>query len=179
MQLAQPDMSKLISKETESDLLKLGLYQIFGGAIGILLVAVGIYRDSLIDSFTVLLYILIVLIFSYSIFCGMLCIKASRRALKYSLANQILQLFGFAAMGFAFKYVAGVSLTVGLDLTDSLNFSFGAGISKFVLNLNLDRDTLELNVNLIAIGLVYWIDRLTRRVREEMEIRQVSEIGYE
>jgi hypothetical protein len=171
-------MNKLISKDTESDLLKLGLYQIFGGAIGIILVVVGIFRSSLFTSLNVLIFIFVLLFFSYSIFCGALCLKASKKALEHSLINQILQLIGFAAMGFAFKYVAGIYLAAGLDLTDSFNFSFGAGISKFNFNFNVDKDKLDLDLNLVAVCLVYWIDRLIKRVKEEIAVRQVGEIGY-
>lgn len=171
-------MNKLLSKQTESDLLKLGLYQIFGGAIGILILAIGIFKSSLFSGLSILILFFILLFFSYSVVCGVLCIRGSVTALKHSLINQILQVIGFAAVGFAFKYVAGIYLTVGLDLTDSFNFSYGAGISKFSFNFNLEKDRLELDLNLVAVCLVYWIERLIKRVKEENEVREVSEIGY-
>ncbi|MBC7509992.1 MAG: hypothetical protein H7320_14785 [Ferruginibacter sp.] len=41
-------------------------------------------------------------------------------ALTRSLINQGLQSIGFTAWGFAFNYVAGISLLLGIDLTESM-----------------------------------------------------------
>ena len=170
-------MENLISKETEADLTKLGLYQIFGGAVGILIVVWGIYKSTILTGLTVLVYLFILLFFVYSIFCGSLCLKTKKNALKHSMTNQILQVIGFAMLGFAFKYVAGFYFTIGLDLTDTINFGFGAGISKFDFNFNNEKDRLEVDLNLIAFSLIYWIDKLIKKVKEEAAIRQASSIG--
>lgn len=170
-------MERLISKETESDLTKLGLYQIIGGAVGLLIIVWSIFKTPLLTGLTVLVYLFILLFFSYSIFCGTLCLKTRKNALEHSLTNQILQVIGFAIMGFAFKYVAGFYLTIGLDLADSIKFGFGAGISKFDFNFNNEKDRLEVDFNLVAFALIYWIDKLMKKVKEEAVIRQASSIG--
>lgn len=170
-------MENQISKETESDLTKLGLYQIVGGAVGILIIIWSIYKTQLLTGLTVLIYLFILLFFAYSIFCGTLCLKTKKNALGHSLTNQILQVIGFAMMGFAFKYVAGFYLTIGLDLTDSVSFGFGAGISKFDFNFNNEKDRLEVDFNLVAFAIIYWIDKLMKKVKEEAAIRQASSIG--
>lgn len=170
-------MKKLISKETESDIIKLGLYQIIGGVVGMLTIFWEMYRIGLMSGLSVLVYLLIILFFAYSIFCGILCLKTNENALKYSLANQILQVISFSIMGFAFKYVAGFVLTIGLDLTNSIEFNLGVGISKFKFDFNSLSQRLEVDLNLIAFALIYWIDKLMKKVKEEAEIRQVSSIG--
>jgi hypothetical protein len=170
-------MEKLISKETESALTKLGLYQIIGGAVGVLVILWGIFNTPLLTGITVLVYLLILLFFAYSIFCGILCLKAKTNALGHSLINQILQVFGFAIMGFAFKYVAGFYFTIGLDLTDSIELGFGTGISNFNFNFNNEKDRLEVDFNLIAFALIFWIETLRKKVKEEAIMRQVSSIG--
>ena len=86
-------------------------------------------------------------------------------------------MIGFAIMGFAFKYVAGFYLTIGLDLTDSVKFDFSAGISKFDFNINNEKDRLEVNLNLIAFALIYWIDNIMKKAKEEETIKQTSSIG--
>jgi hypothetical protein len=170
-------MEKQISQETESDLTKLGLYQIVGGAVGILIIIWDIYKSQLLTGLTVLVYLFILLLFAYSILCGTLCLKTKKNALAYSLTNQILQVIGFAMMGLAFKYVAGFYLTIGVELTDSVNLGFGIGISKFNFNFNNEKDRLEVDFNLVAFALIYWIDRLMKKVKEEVAIRQISSIG--
>lgn len=81
-------------------------------------------------------------------------------------------------MGFAFKYVAGFYLTIGLNLTDSIKFGFDAGISKLDFNFNNEEDRLEFDFNLVAFALIYWIDKLMKKVKEEAVIRQISSIGH-
>jgi hypothetical protein len=52
-------MKKLISKETELHLLKLGLYQIVGGAIGLLVFLWVVYAGQLFTGPVIILYVLI------------------------------------------------------------------------------------------------------------------------
>lgn len=171
-------MGKLFSKKTKSDLTKLGIYQIIGGVVGLLFILWIIFKNPLLTGITLLVYLFILLFFGYSIFCGTLCLKAKKNALGHSLANQMLQVFGLAMMGFAFKYVAGIYLTVGLDFTDSIKLSFGAGISKFDFNFNNEKDRIKVDFNLVAFALIYWIDKLIKKVKEEDVNRVASSIGH-
>ena len=170
-------MEEFISKDVKSNLTKLGLYQIFGGSVGILIIIWAIYKSPLLTGLTVLVYLFILLFFVYSIFCGTLCLKTKKNALGHSLTNQILQVIGFAIMGFAFNYVSGLYLTIGLDLTDSIKLDFGAGISKFDFNLNNEKDRLEVDFNFVAFAVIFWIDKLMKKVKEEAIIIQTSSIG--
>ena len=170
-------MEEFISKDVKSNLTKLGLYQIFGGSVGILIIIWAIYTSPLLTGLTVLVYLFILLFYAYSIFCGTLCLKTKKNALGHSVTNQILQVIGFAIMGFAFNYVSGLYLTIGLDLTDSIKLDFGAGISKFDFNLNNEKDRLEVDFNLVAFAVIFWINKLMKKVKEEAIIIQTSSIG--
>ena len=170
-------MEKTISEEIKSELSMLGLYQIIGGAVGILIILWNIFNSQLLTGPTVLVYLFILLFFLYSIFCGTLCLKTKKNALGHSLINQIFQMIGFAMMGFAFKYVAGFYLTISLDLTESINFYFGAGISNFDFSFKSESERLEVDLNLIAFAFIYWIDKLMKKVKEEAAIREISSIG--
>ena len=163
-------MEKQISHETESNLTKLGLYQIVGGAIGLIVIIWNFFKSDYLNSLTVLIYGIVLLVFVYSIFCGTLCFKTRDNALRHSLVNQVLQVVGFAMMGFAFQYVAGFYLTIGLDFTNSVAINFGAGISKFDFNFNNEKGRLVVDFNLIAFALIYWIDKLMKKVKEETAI---------
>ena len=79
--------------------------------------------------------------------------------------------------GFAFQYAAGIYLTVGLDLTESFNVKFGAGVSKFDFNFNTGTQRLEVNFNFIALGLIIFIERIKKNIRQEQDNNQVSSIG--
>ena len=170
-------MEVLFSKKIKSDLTKLGLYQIVGGVLGIIIIIWAILKIPLLTDLAALVYFIMVLFFAYSIFCGVLCIKTKKNSLLHSLINQMLQIFGIAIMGYALKYVAGFYLTIGLNLTDSIKFTFGTGLSKFDFNINLEKERLELDFNLIAFAFVYWIDKLMQKVKEEESVRQAFSIG--
>ena len=88
----------------------------------------------------------------------------------------MLQIFGFAIMGYTLKYVAGFYLTIELNLKDSIESTFGTGLSKFDFDINNDNERLELDFNLIAFAFVYWIPKLMKKVKEEESVRQAFSI---
>lgn len=79
--------------------------------------------------------------------------------------------------GLTFKYAAGVYFSAGLNLTESFNLTFGAGVSKFDFNFNNENERLEVDFNFIALGLIIFIERLKKIVKEENDKNQVSSIG--
>jgi uncharacterized protein YacL len=162
-------MEKWISKETISALLKLGVYQIVGGAIGALLILWAILHTSEFNTTLILISVFILALFGYSIFCGISCIQTRRNALMHSLLNQALQVLSFAIPGFAFSYTAGVSVSVGMVMTDTLEFDFGAGISSVIVNTNTEQEHLKLGFNLVAIFLILWINKLMKTAKEELK----------
>ncbi len=115
--------------------------------------------------------------FAYPVFCGTLCLKSKESALRHSLINQFLQLLGFAFFGFAFSYVAGIYLSIGLDLSKSIDVKFDIGVSKFDFNINREAERAEINFNLVAFGLIYWIEKLTKKLKAEKEIIEADSIG--
>lgn len=80
-------------------------------------------------------------------------------------------------VGFAFQYAAGVYLTAGLDLTESFNFTFGAGLSKFNFNINNEPQRLEVTFNFIALGLIILIERIKKEIKEERDKNQIASIA--
>jgi hypothetical protein len=165
-------LNKKYSQETESSLNKLGVYQIVGGAIGALLVFRNIFKTPLLTGMTALLYIFVLMFFAFSIYCGILCLNSNKKSLILSLANQLFQLVGFAVMGFAFKYIAGFYLTIGLDLTHTTTFGFDLGFSTFDFNINNEKEKIEIDINLVALSLIYWMDKLMKKVKDDAAVSQ-------
>ena len=164
-----------ISRQIKSDLTKLGIYQVIGGSMGVLMVAwLGMPRK--LDLLT-MLGIIMLAFFCYSIFCGILCLQKKESALRHSQINHYLQLICFGISGFAYQYASGVYLVVGLDLTDSFIAKFGVGISHFVLHVNSDTDQIVVKLNIVALILIFWIDKLTKKVKAEKALHLVSAFG--
>ncbi|MBY0479373.1 MAG: hypothetical protein K2Q24_17130 [Chitinophagaceae bacterium] len=170
-------MERYITQEQKSDLLKIGIYQIAGGTIGILLLIWMILKAADLNVGVILIVAMMASLFIFSIAAGTACIYLKGNATKLSLINQILQIVGFVFLGFGYQYAAGLYFSLGLDLTESLNFNFGFGISKVILNLNTDADKIEFHFNLVATGLSIWINQLHKRINEEIKVRKISELG--
>jgi hypothetical protein len=166
-----------LTTATLSKLRWLGIYQIIGGAIGALLIIWGILNTQGATGLIILIYLFMLLFFVFSGYCGILCVKKDDNAVRLSLINQLLQIIGFAMFGFAFQYAAGVYLMAGLDLTESLNLRFGAGVSKFDFNFNNESERLEVTFNFVALGLVIFIEKLKKQIKEDQDKKQISSIA--
>ena len=158
-----------MTTKINSDILKIGWYQIIGGGIGDLFILYSLFSPEQILKLEALLYVFMFLLFGYSIFCGTLCIKHKENALTYSFINQILQLIGFAFLGFAFTYVAGFYISLGFDFSSS-SVKFNFGLSTIDFNFNHEYDRAEIYFNLVALVIISWINKLSRKIKAEKSI---------
>ena len=165
------------SKETASDLIKLGVYQIIGGLIGVAFLIRLIIQTTGFNEITILFDLIIGIFFCYSILSGWMCLKFNKNALILSLINQCFQLPALYISGLSFVYVAGFHLDIGIDLTESLKINFDAGLSTFNLYIRMQSSAVLFKFNLIAFYLVYWIEKLRQQVKLEDAIRESDSIG--
>jgi hypothetical protein len=167
-----------LSKKRQTKLYVLGIYQILGGIAGI---GITVWLASSLAPINpaLLLIILIALaLYAYSIFCGILLLRKNIAALKHSLINQFLQFIGFSLFGFTFNYISGAYFVIGLDLTDSLLFTFNLGISsQWHITINGNKEPLILSFNMVALFLILFITRLQTKLKDENTERQISSIG--
>jgi hypothetical protein len=166
-----------MTTKTKSNISTIGWYQIIGGAIGAIIILYSVFNSTQFSALNISIYVFMLLFFAYSIFCGTLCLKHKDNALIHSLINQFLQLIGFAFFGFAFTYVAGLYLSIGLDLSNSIDMKFDVGISKFDFNINREHERAEINFNLVAFALIYWIDKLMKKIKEEKTNIEIASVG--
>ena len=119
------------------------------------------------------------LFFLYSIFCGVLCLRMKSSALTHSLINQFLQLISFIFSGFAFMYVAGIYFMIVIDLSASFEIIFGLGISAFQILINGDSPEFVININLIALAAILWIEKLKLKIRSENRNLALSSLEHD
>jgi hypothetical protein len=139
-----------------------------GGALGIGL-TLWMVNLPLLPVIFLLLVLFVFALYGYSIYCGALLVQKRRKGLLHSKINQLLQVISISLLGYAYQYTSGAFLFVGLDLTESLNFKFNIGTSSWQLNINSDNEALIVKVNLLALLLVAFIDKLRKRIKE-MEV---------
>ncbi len=165
-----------ISKNINLKFKGLGIYQVVGGAIGFGLTIWTTAQTGTITGLILLVLLIAYALYSYSIFCGILLLKKKMSGLNYSLINQFLQLINFAILGFAFKYISGVYLCAGIDI-NTLDFKLNFGVSTWQININHDKELLEVYFNFIAMFLIIMIDKLKKKVVEWNNKTQLSQVG--
>ena len=144
----------------------LGIYQIAGGMLGVAVV-IGLFNRSL-DSFDGALTLIlswVAILYIYSIYCGVLLIIGNRKGLNQTQINLYLQVISVFVYGFAFQYYSGIYLSVGVYLIHPLHFTTSWGLSTFRMNLAGKSDTILFNLNLVALGLILYTDKLIRKER--------------
>ena len=170
-------MENNLKKETVSKLKALGFYQIAGGIIGLLLTAWTILNLTGIEGVLLLIVSIAAALYFYSIYCGVLLLKKKITGLRYSLINQYLQLVSFSFFGFAFKYVSGIVLAVGIDLTESFYFIFDAAVSSWQISLYDDSAPFIVSFNFVAVFLILFIEKLKKQISKEQLDNQLALIG--
>lgn len=112
----------------------------------------------------ILLFSIALGLYIYSIYCDILLLKNSKEGLKHSLINQALQMVSFSFFGYAFQYIAGVYFAIGIDLTDGFYIKFNTGLSTWQIIVNSGEQLLFVNVNLVALFLIFFIEKLKKRI---------------
>ena len=163
----------------KSKLKALGVYQIIGGIIGIGLTINLISTLISIPKILFPLFFVAFSLFSYSIICGIIIFKSIKKGLRYSKINQILQVVHFMAFGYAYQYISGINFSIGLDLTESLNFKANLNLSAWQLNINTDDPNLIINLNLVALFLIIWIDKAKVATHKEEINKQLNNLGQD
>ena len=170
-------MNEEIKKPIISKVNLLAYYQILGGIVGIILIALLIANVSNYTSLIIIMIFIASVLYSYSIACGIFLFKNVKRGLKYSIINQFLQIINFSLFGYGFKYISGLFFTIETDIARSFNFELKWGTSSWEFLFNNDNGEKVISINLVAIFLVVLIDKLIRKNASAVWPNKLTEIG--
>jgi hypothetical protein len=157
----------------------LAIYQILGGIVGILIAADLIANLEFVSELLIVFFIVAFGLFGFSIFCGIVLFNNVNKGLSYSKINQILQVIHFMAFGYAYQYVAGINLSLGIDLTESLIFKANFNFTSWQLSIDSNSPSFVISLNLIALFIIFWIDRIKSKIYKETMASELSKIGEE
>ena len=163
-------MTNDLNKNILIQLKGLGIYEIVGGVIGIGLTIYLIATQLSVPGLLFLIFLFSLLLYCYSIYCGIVLLKNKSNALNYSLVNQYLQLINFSILGYAFQYISGIYLSVGIDLTSSEYLKINFGVSAWQININRDKDIILVNLNFVALFLIIFIDNLKKKINISADV---------
>lgn len=162
-------MKDALSFETKDRIKILGYYQLIGGIVGLFLWIKMLINLDVITGLTFLFILIIGGLYSFSFYVGLITVKSKGKWLLYSQINQIIQIFNISLLGYSFRFISGLGLITGFDWTESLLFKFNFYISDCSLSYNYNSDKIIMGFNIIAIGILYYINKLELSIKTEKE----------
>ena len=157
----------MLNKQIKNQIKALALYQIIGGILGIALTVGVLFGGELVvDQMAMRIGLFASGLFIFSILCGRMLFRNPKRGLVLSIINQVLQVVYFSFGSYAFQFVAGLRIGVGVDMVEGWLFKFRLALSSFHFSAGTDLGQKFIGVNLVALFLIFWIERLLERVKE-------------
>jgi hypothetical protein len=151
--------------QIRNQLKAIAIYQIAGGILGIGLTIWVMFSGEMVLSQEVLrIGIFAAGLYVFSILCGRMLLRIPKRGLKLSLVNQVLQVIYFSFGSYAFQYVAGLRIGIGMDMVEGWIFKFRLALSSFHFSLGTDLDQKLIGINLVALFLIFWMERLLEKI---------------
>jgi hypothetical protein len=149
------------------------IYQIIGGILGLMVAGFTVEISVL---YNLIFFLFIICFFLYSILCGIVLLKNRSLGITLTVINQVLQIVGFAILGYAFKYVSGISFTILIDLSEN-TFFFNLGLSEWKILLMGHSDLSNVSINLIPIFIIIYTERMGNKTIEAPALDIESETG--
>jgi hypothetical protein len=170
---------KLRIKSTRLTLNLIGWLQIVGGLTGLGLVAYLMLQTGTINGAVLLIFVIGLALFSFSIYAGKSLLTDQRRtaAIVLSIINQVAQLFQWSIFGHGLSYSSGAELTLGIKGL-AVNFNFSAIMSTFKMAINSD-DEFFIKVNLLAVLIILVLADVLRELKEETEKIEAGQLQTE
>lgn len=142
----------------------IALYQIIGGILGIALtIWVMFSGEMVVDQMALRIGLFAGGLYVFSILCGRMLFRNLRRGLVLSIINQVLQVVYFSIGAYGFQYVAGLRIGVGVDMVAGWIFKFRLALSSFHFSIGTDLGQKFIGVNLVALFLIFWLERLLEK----------------
>jgi hypothetical protein len=161
-------------QKTESRIKIIGIYQIIGGLIGLIATILLLAKFGFINGSSFKMFLLFILLYSFSVFCGYLLIKKQfEKGLNYSIINQLIQVLSFSILGFSFKFYSGLFLSLGINLTTDTILTYNFGLTTWNFKLNSESGIIEISINLVALILINIIFKL----KEKLKLQKTQSIN--
>jgi len=153
----------------------LGYYQVAGGLIGGALCLVAIAQLKPTDALVLGIMVGAIVMYAFSVLCGVLLLRstASSLPLKLSSANQLVQVLVIESNSVIYKFISGISITVGVNAVPELIVGLRVTLSTFLIQWDRANTDVFYGLNLVALVLLVLIFQEMKRNSEG--VRTVSD----
>lgn len=155
--------------EEKEKLKYIGWYQILGGLLGNGLIIWTILTNQVLSNGQVLAILGAILLFSFSIYSGILLSKYMKGGIKLSLIDQLLQIINFSLLGYSYSYFSGLNFSVGVDYTNDLLLKAEYTFSGFRFSTNEGEEQICLLINIVPIIIIGMLNKLNSETEELQE----------
>ncbi|MEO5980025.1 MAG: hypothetical protein ABIS36_09720 [Chryseolinea sp.] len=165
---------RLRIKSTTLTLQIIGWLQIIGGVTGLGLVAYLMLQTGTINGAILLIFLIGLELFSYSIYSGkrLLTDEEKETGIILSIINQVMQLFQWSILGYGLSYSSGAEITLGVQgLT--FKFNFAAIVSTFKMAINSD-DGFFMKINLVALLIIFALADILKELKTKNEDPEIE-----
>ncbi|MFY0599942.1 MAG: hypothetical protein JXR03_09750 [Cyclobacteriaceae bacterium] len=160
-----------LSKQLDNKITYLGLYQMIGGGLGIIINTWLLINTGYITGAAVFALLISYGLFGFSIYCGNLLHKSEYdKGLSLSKINQALQVIKFSILGYGYKYISGFMIMIGFDITNNFEFTFEFSLSSWRITLNSYELLGIVGINLVAAFLIWFIGKLQNDIEKHQEL---------
>lgn len=159
-----------LNRSDENKLYLLGAYQIGGGIYGAILTFFMLGNFNTYPIGKIMIVVLGIALFLYSAFCGYLLItRRFLKGLNLSIYNNALQIIGFGAAGYHFKFVSGFFTGLTLDLTDDTFIGFGFDFSIITLAFASKSELIFMTINIFAILVLGFVFKIRNKIEQKIK----------
>ena len=161
-------------KHIKAELYLLAFYQIGGGLIGFLL-SYWVVSDlsKKLPTYLYFEFLLFFILYIFSISTGIVLVKNPIVGLKYSIINQLIQVFYISLKHFRFQFSSGLSIYIG---TDFLHFKYDVTFATWQIMYPINGNYM-IEVNLVSILLIIVIQRYLYKYYRFKKIERLRQLG--
>ena len=141
-------------------------YQIIGGFYGLYSIVTQLAKLQTVSGLGVIIHLIIIGLYSFSIFCGNLVRFKKQKGLQLTKWSQLSQLFQFNISGLAFWYISGFGVSIGYGKADDFIEFIYLNLSSMYFKYNLkEAEDFYFFINLIPLVIIFLVEKLERKMK--------------
>ena len=158
----------------------IGIYEIIGGSIGLILLLFGQLSLNKFTFLGLLMWLIVFGFYGLTVYAGIKLYKKHDKAIMLSEIVQYMQIVSFGLVGYYMAFTSGITAYLGIDYTADLIFKFAFNFNPSGTQLSYlgDKTPFYIYINLIPILVITLMDIGKKRLqKEKLEIEsQINNI---